>query len=133
MAIYAVVLAFGATLFTGNFPGLPGHYTSNVEVNGHPYYLDLYEIPFPQFGNNSTPPADVLFHNVTFWIWVTGWYSAEGGYVHGNGTEANGTTYPFLLGGLLSDPDRATLFVSPDTEFAVGWSGELFLELLVKV
>ncbi len=132
-SLFAAALVFGAALFSGSIPGLGGHFTSNVKLDGHEYYSEQYELPFPQIGNNSTSPAPVLFHNVTFWVWVTGWSSPQGSYVHGNGTEANGTAYPFLLGGLASNVSRVTVYVSPDGRFATAWSGEFFLELLVEI
>jgi hypothetical protein len=132
VAVYVVAIGFGIALFTGNIPGLSGHYSSEVELNGHEYYFLPYLIPLPQLGNNSTSPNEIAFQGVTFWTWLTGWGSSQGGYVHGNGTEANGTSYPFVLGGLLSSPDRTTLYISPDSKFAVGWSGEFVLELMVE-
>jgi hypothetical protein len=133
IAVYAVAIAFGVALFSGSIPGLPGHITSNVKLDGHEYYSELYWIGFPQAANNSTTPAPVHFHNVTFWVWLTGWDSPQGAYVHGNGTETNGTSFPFVLGGMLSNVSRATLYVSPDARFAAAWSGMFYLELMVEV
>ena len=133
IVVYVVALLFGAALFSGSIPGLGGHITSNVRIDGHEYYSESYQIPFPQWGNNSTSPSPVAFHNVTFWLWVTGWYSQWGSYVHGNGTELNGTSYPFVLGGLASNVSRAQLYVAPDATFAVAWSGEFFLQLMVEI
>ncbi|MCI4339099.1 MAG: hypothetical protein L3J68_02040 [Thermoplasmata archaeon] len=133
VAVYAVALTFGAALFSGSIPGLGGHITSNVVIAGHDYYSESYSIPFPQLGNNSTSPAPVAFHNITFWLWETGWYSQYGSYVHGNGTEPGGTSYSFVLGGLASNVSRAVLYISPDDRFAVAWSGEFFLQLMVEI
>jgi hypothetical protein len=120
-------------LFTGNFPGLPGQFTTDVQLDGHEYYSDSYEIPSPAIGNNTTSPSAVAFHNVTFWLWMTGWHSALGSYVHGNGTEANGTLYSFLLGGSSRNAMQTAVYISPDAKFAAAWSGGFFLELLVEV
>jgi hypothetical protein len=133
LAVYAVALAFGLALFSGSLPGLPGHFTTNVRLNGHEYYTDGYFLPFPQLGNNSTPPVSVLFQNVTFWIWTTGWYDPHGSYVHGNGTELNRTTFSFLLGGQANNASRPMLFLAPDGRFGAAWSGGFFLELLVEI
>ena len=135
VAAYAVAIAFGLLLFTGNFPGLPGHFSTETELEGHEYYTDWYPIPSPAFGSNSTPPTAVVFHNLTFWVWTTGWDSPQGSYVRGNGTEPNGTAYPFVLGGLPNNANHETLYVSPDSEFAASWIGsaQSFLELLVEV
>jgi hypothetical protein len=133
VAVYAVALGFGAALFSGSIPGLGGHISPNAEIDGKWYYSESYALPLPQLGNNSTVPVLVLFHNVTFWIWVSDYFSPYGTYVHGNGTELNGTSYPFVLGGLASNASRATVFVSPDAKFAVAWSGELFLQLMVEI
>jgi hypothetical protein len=133
VAVYAVCLAFGALLFSGNFPGIPGHFTSNVEINGREYYSTWYPLPFPTLGSNSTPPATVTFQNVTFWLWETGWGNPQGAFVHGNGTDLNGSSYSFLLGGPALNANRTTLFVSPDGTFGAYWNGQLFVELLVLV
>jgi hypothetical protein len=133
IAVYAVALAFGAALFSGSIPGLGGHVSSNAQIEGHEYYQESYAVPVPVLGSNSTAPAAVVYHNVTFWLWVTGWDSAWGTYVHGNGTEPGGASYPFVLGGLASNASRAVLFLSPDAKFAVAWSGEFFLQLMVEI
>ena len=132
IAVFAAAIAFGVALFSGSLPGLGmGVGPSTATLNGRQYYSEVYSLPFPDLGNNSTPPASVLFHNVTFWTWQTGWGSPLGRFVHGNGTEANGSSYAFLLGGMLSDANRTYLYVSPDGEFAVSWGGEYSLDLLV--
>lgn len=133
VAVYALAIGFGVALFTGNIPGLGGHITTNVKLYGHEYSTDEYYLPAPQPGNTSTSPTAVPFHNVTFWIWVTGWDSPFGTYVHINGTESNGSSYAFVLGGLNSNQSRVTLYVSPDAMFAAAWSGEFFVELLVEI
>jgi len=133
VAVYAVAIGFGVSLFTGSIPGLGGNLDAHVMLDGHAYYSDFYWLGFPSIGNNSTPPASLVFHNVTFWIWLTGWGLPQGSLVHGNGTELNGTSYSFQLGGLPSNPSRTDLFVSPDAKFATAWSGQLFLEVLVEV
>ncbi len=133
VAVYAAAIGFGVALFSGSIPGLGGHFSTNVVLDGHEYYSDSYWIPGPVWGENSTSPAPVPFHNVTFWIWVTDWGSPYGSYVHGNVTESNGTSYAFILGGLPSSPSRTTLYVAPDGHFAAAWSGEFILQLLVEI
>lgn len=133
VAAFAVAIAFGVVLFSGNFPGLGGHISSNVKLNGREYYSDLYFLPFPPLGNNTTSPTTVEFHDVSFQFWLSGWGSLAGSYVHGTGTEPNGTSYPFLLGGMASSANRTALYVSPDDEFAAAWSGEFTLQLMVEV
>jgi hypothetical protein len=131
--VYAVAIGFGVALFSGHFPGLPGQFNSYIRIGGHEYNYDVYEIPFPVLGQNSTSPSPTTYLNVTFWLWVTGWYTPQTSYVHGNGTEANGTSYSFVLGELTSNESRVSLFVSPDSEFAVSWSGGFFMLLLVEI
>ncbi|MGB6442216.1 MAG: hypothetical protein WBF81_02835, partial [Thermoplasmata archaeon] len=121
VAMFVAGIVFGALLFTGNFPGLPGHITSDVSLDGHEYYSDWYPAPFPSFGQNTTAPSEVTFHNVTFRLWISGWGSPYGSYLHGNGTELNGTPDAFVLGGPVSNASRATLYLSADAKFAVGW------------
>jgi hypothetical protein len=133
VAAFAVAIAFGVILFTGNFPGLPGHFTSHVQLNGHQYYSDVYGIPLPAIGANSTTPSAFTFHNVTFSLWVTGWYSALSSCVHGNGTEPNETTYTFGLGECFDDLTGPSLYISPDGLFAASWNGGFFMQLLVEV
>jgi len=133
VAVYEVAIGFGIALFSGHIPGLGGHFTPNVILYGHEYFSEEYLLPVPPFGNNATPPASVSFHNVTFWLWITNWGSAYGTHVHGNGTEANGTSYSFVLAGLKTNQSSGMLYVSPDARFAAEWGGELFLQLLVEV
>ncbi len=131
--VYAVAIGFGIALFAGAVPGVPAPATVYVTVAGHSYFSYGYFLPLPQLGRNSTPPASVEFHNVTFWVWTSGWYDPRGSYVSGNGTEPNGTTYSFVLGGSPTNASRVTTFVAPGGEFAAGWTGGYFLDLLVEV
>jgi hypothetical protein len=133
VAVYAVAIAFGVALFSGNFPGLGGHISTNVNLDGREYYSDVSFLPFPSLGNNTTSPTTVVFHSVTFVFWMTGWGSLVGSFVHGTGTEANGTSYAFLLGGMAGSANRTAIYVSPDDEFAAAWSGEFTLQLMVAV
>jgi hypothetical protein len=133
VAVYAVTIGFGVALFSGNLPGLGGTVSADYGLGGHEYYPDYYSIPTPTWGSNSTTPSSVLFHNVTFWVWVTNWGRAYGALVHGNGTEQNGTTYGFVLGGYEPDHTGTELFVSPDSKLAAIWDGSFILILLVEV
>lgn len=133
VVVYGVLIGFVVALFSGVVPGLGGHITSDVTLNGHQYYPDYYYLPNPAFGNNTTSPLSVQFHNVTFWVWVSNWGGPYGALVHGNGTEANGTSYAFVLGGFEPNKVGTELFVSPDAQFAATWGGGNFLILLVEV
>lgn len=122
-----VMAVFGAALFGGAIPGLKPNYTepSTILVEGEPYYFTSVSLTPPGLLSNHTLPQPYTFHNVTFELWVTNWGSLRGGLVHGNGTEANGTSYPFLLGESVSPPVNTTLFVSPDRLFGAYWPGGL--------
>jgi len=133
VVVYALAIGFGVALFTGSLPGLGGHITSNVLLDGREYATSAYFLPFPMLGTNSTPARAVVFDNVTFWIWTTGWYDPHGSFVHGNGTAVGGSTYSFLLGGMANNASRPMLFVAPDQTFAVDWGGGAFLQLLVEL
>jgi hypothetical protein len=132
-AVYALAIGFGVALFSGNIPGLPAHVSSFVTLNGHDYYPDEYDIPSPPLGSNISAPLPVSFHNVTFWVWVTNWGAPTGGYVHVNGTEANGSAYSCALHAEQLEQPGTTLYVSPDSRFAAAWNGGWFLELMVEV
>jgi hypothetical protein len=133
VAVYALAIGFGVALFSGHLPGFEGQITSNVNANGHTYAAESYYIPTPVWGENSTSPSEVVFHSLSFWIWVTNWGSPVGSYVHVNATETNGTSYALVLGGLLSSPNRTSVAFSPDQQFGAEWSGELFMQLLVEL
>lgn len=123
-----VMAVFGAALFGGAIPGLTPNYAppSFLELDGQPYYYTTVTVaPLLPLGT-STPPAYFPFHNVTFAIWISDWYSLTGGMVNGNGTELNGTVYSFALGVSVHPPSNVTLFVSPDHVFAVYWGGGVF-------
>jgi len=130
---FVAIAIFGIALFGGFIPGLRPNYTepSTVDVRGLSYYWANYAFPWPYPPANTTAPSEVEFHNVTFHIWVTNWYSGTGGYVNGNGTERNGSVYTFRLGGSGLSANASTLYVSPDTEFGAAWDGQSFVELLV--
>lgn len=128
----------GIALFGGLIPGLRPNYSApaTTTIAGHLYYVDSSPLLVPFF-SNSTSPWNVTFHNVTFELRLTNWYSTNGGIVHGNGTEANGTRYAFALGERLPNGSRPALFVSPDSVFAAawtgGWFGSLSIGLMVEV
>jgi hypothetical protein len=120
-----VMAAFGAALFGGFIPGLKPNYSApNILVlNGERFYFTTVFPATPFFPGNSTLPQSFTFHNVSFALWVSNWYSPNGGLVHGNGTELNGTVYSFVLGFSTIPPLNATQFISPDRVFAVSWPG----------
>ncbi len=122
-----VMGAFGAALFGGAIPGLKPNYSEPnvVVVGGESYDFTTVGLTTPTLPLDHTSPQSFAFHNVTFALWVTHWYSLSGGLVYGNGTEPNGTVYAFVLGESTSPPVNTTLFVSPDREFAVYWPGGL--------
>lgn len=120
-----VMAVFGAALFGGAIPGLkPNYSTPTVLVlDGQQYHFTTFFFNQPFYPLNHTSPQFTSFHNVSFAIWVTNWYSPWGGIVHGNGTETNGTVYSFELGDSPAPRVNTTLFVSPDHQFAVYWPG----------
>jgi hypothetical protein len=120
-----VMGAFGAALFGGAIPGLKPTYSEPkvVVVDGEPYDFTTVSLTTPTLPLDYTSPQSFALHNVTFALWVSNWFSLSGGLVHGNGTEANGTVYSFILGESTSPPVNATLFVSSDRGFAVYWPG----------
>jgi hypothetical protein len=134
-----VMGAFGAALFGGAIPGLKPNYTepSTAVLDGEQYYYTNVFLSMPLFPINHTSPQFTTFHNVTFAIWLTNWYSVTGGLVRGNGTERNGTAYSFILGESETPPVNTTLFISPDRVFAAYWHGGFLggfsVQLLVKV
>lgn len=130
---FALAIGFGVALFSGHFPGLPGQIPTGVTLDGHQYSADTYYLGIPAIGSNRTLPSSVAVGNITFWVWTTGWYTWNGTWLHGNGTEPNGTTYSFVLGGTPSNPGRPTTFIAPGAAFAVTWGGGLFAQLLVEI
>ncbi len=122
-----VMAAFGAALFGGAIPGLKPNYSepSTLMLDGEPSYFTGVSLTFPAFLLNYSLPESYAFHNVTFTLWVSNWNSFAGGLVHGNGTEPNGTVYPFVLGESTTPPVNATFYLSPDRVFAVYWPGGL--------
>ena len=121
---FVVWLAVGVLLFGGFLPGLkPTLATTDlVTIGGQPYHYELTSLHAPFF-TNFTRPWNVTFYNVTFELWLTDWYSANGGVLHGIGTEPNGTSYPFVLGVLSPNGSRPTYYFSPDLAFGIGWLG----------
>lgn len=134
-----VMAVSGILLFGGFLPGLHPDFSAPaiVTLDGHSYYIEptVLQVPLPV--GTSSGPWNVTFHNVTFTLWLTGWYSGPGGIVHGIGTEPNGTAYPFSLGGYAANGTRANLFLSPDSAFGCAWTGGPFggvtAQLLVEV
>jgi hypothetical protein len=130
---------FGAALFGGAIPGLkPNLSEPNViSLDGGSYFLTTFVLSGPLFPLNHTSPQTVAFHNVSFAFWLTNWYAFTGGVVHGNGTEANGTVYSFVLGESSVPPVNTTLYLSPDRAFAVSWPGGPlagpWVQLMVRV
>lgn len=123
-----VMGVFGGLLFGGVLPGLKPNYSepSTVTIAGEAYYYTLVQVRSPNLFSNSTSPEQFLFHNVSFFLWVTNWDSFSGGLVHGNGTEPNGTVTSFVLGISANPPVDSQLFVAPDRFFAVSWPGGMF-------
>jgi hypothetical protein len=120
----AVMAVIGVALFGGYLPGIKPNLSGPAiaTVDGRQYYTEATPLKIP-FLANSTPPWNVSFRNVTFELSLSDWYSATGGIVRGNGTEASGTRYPFELGELFANGSRAQLYLSPDGVFGVGWGG----------
>jgi hypothetical protein len=120
-----VMGGFGAALFGGVIPGLKPDYSApNILIlNGERYYFTTVFLPMPIYPVNHTEPLTFPFHAVNFTLWLSNWYAFTGGLVRGNGTEANGTVYSFVLGTSLSPPVNTTQFISPDRQFAVSWPG----------
>jgi hypothetical protein len=133
VAVYALAIGFGVALYTGSLPGLGGQFSTYTKYDGHEYYTDYVSVPEPSFGQNSTAPASLAFENVTFWYWVTGWGVWADTLVHGNGTEANGTTYAFALGNPSMNESHTTTFFSPDGHFGAWWDGGWALLLYVEI
>jgi len=120
-----VMGGFGAALFGGAIPGLKPNYSEpNILVlNGERYYFTTFFLSTPTYPSNQTAPQSVTFYDVNFTLWVSNWFAFTGGLVHGNGTETNGTVYSFVLGQSSIPPANSTLFVSPDSVFAIYWAG----------
>lgn len=123
-----VMGVFGVALFGGVLPGLKPNYSfpATVSVDGEPYYYTSVALNWPGFLSNFTAPQPYIFHNVSFWLWMTNWGAPMGALVHGNGTEPNGTVSSFVLGESVVPPVNTTFYLSPDRAFAVSWSGGLF-------
>jgi|HubBroStandDraft_1064217.scaffolds.fasta_scaffold06457_9 hypothetical protein len=133
VVVYALAIGFGVALFSGSIPGLGGHFSTNTRIGGHEYYTDEVYVPTPPFGQNVTSPSSVVFENFTFWFWLTGWGTWEETLLHGNGTAANGTSHPFVLGNGSLNTTRTDSYVSPDLRWAAAWDGGSFLGLYVEI
>lgn len=129
----------GAALFGGAIPGLKPNYNApNIEIfNGEKYYFTTVFLNFPFYPVNHSLPHTFPFHGVNFTLWVSNWYSFTGGLVRGNGTEANGTVYSFVLGLSTSPPVNTTFYLSPDRLFGASWPGSplagFWVHLMVHV
>jgi len=119
--------AIGAAVFGGFVPGLRVNPSGpqTIVVDGQPYYYTTVMIALPAPLANSSLPTVAVFHNVTFAMWFIHWGFVTGALVEGNGTETNGTVYPFVLGVSGFPPQNNTLFLSPDHLFGVSWPGLL--------
>jgi hypothetical protein len=128
-----VMAIFGVALFGGLIPGLKPNYNvpSTITYDGRPYYYSHVPVPWPALGANFTQPLKGEFHNVTLWYWVTSWYSITGGYLRGNVTLTNDSTYAFVLGGPETSPAYNTSFVTPGGGAGVFWSGGFSFLFLV--
>lgn len=124
---FAVWAAVGIVLFGGFLPGFKPSFSTTglATIDGRPYHFEYSQVRAPLY-SNYTSPWNVTFFNVTFELWLTDWYSLNGGVLHGIGTEPNGTSYPFVLGKLLPNGTRPLFFLAPDLSFGVGWNGGLF-------
>ena len=135
LVVGLVVLAgFGAALFGGLIPGLTPNYAApNILIlNGERYYFTTVFLSVGILQNSSSPQS-IPFENVTFDLWVSQWTSFQGGLVHGNGTEPNGTVYSFVLGSSLHPPVNTSLYISPDHAFAIYWPGGPFAGFWVRL
>ncbi len=120
-----IMAVIGVLLFGGFLPGIHPDFSGPdiVTLQGHQYYEAPTVLHVPIGLVNSTDPWNVTFHNVTFRLWLTNWYSGPGGLVNGDVTEPNGTSYPFVLGGYDLNGSRAFLYLSPDRFFGASWAG----------
>jgi hypothetical protein len=132
---FVACLCVGVVLFSGWVPGFRPNYTepATVVLQGHTYYWTDTGVPYPTPPVNQSQPVVTLFHNVTFHLWVTGWYETVQGLVHGNASLPNGTVYWFVLGGPAYEANRSTLYLSPDFAFGASWNGQLFIQLYALV
>jgi hypothetical protein len=132
-----ILMAVGIALFGGLLPGIHPNLAipDVVTVQGHQFYVEVSPLHVPFFAN-QTSPWNVTFRNVTFRLWLTNWYSATGGVVHGVGTEPNGTSAAFTLGAALPNGSRVSLYLAPDFGWGVWWTGGFAggysVQLLVK-
>lgn len=129
-----VMGAIGIALFGGLLPGIKPNFgaPSVITVDGQKYYSETTPLEFPIL-TNTTAPWNVSFEHVTFELWLTNWYSPQGGLVHGIGTEPNGSSYSFVLGMQHASSVPVTLYLSPDRLFGAAWSGGPFGGFLVQL
>ena len=125
----------GGLLFGGIIPGLKPNYSepATVTIGGESYYYTQVKLQSPALFSNSTTPQAFLFHNISFFLWVTNWNSFTGGLVWGNGTEPNGTVSHFVLGQSKNPPVDVDFYVAPDRAFAVSWPGGWFAGTTVRL
>jgi len=130
-----VIAVIGILLFGGLIPGLHPNYSSptTVTYDGHVYYYASVPVPWAPIGSNFSTPERLLLHNVTFWVWVTNWYSLTGGVLRGNVTVLNGSVYSFALGSPEVNRTYSPLFESPGGAVVVVWAGGLDFQPLVEV
>lgn len=135
LAICLVASAiFGVLLFGGYLPGFKPNLSAvpTTTLEGEQYYVTTSGLPLVGLSKWSTP-WNVTFENVTFGFQVENWNLANGRIVFGNGTEANGTRYGFVLGVADANGTRTSLFLSPDQEFGVSWYGGWFSQLVLTI
>ncbi len=127
-------LVFGAVLFGGYIPGLKANLSapSYATFDGRQFYVEVVPLHPPGLSSTS-PPWNVSYRGVVFNLSIGNWYSLAGGVVHGNGTEANGTTFGFALGERDANGSRVTTFVSPDAVFAAFYPGGGVLSLSMEL
>jgi len=123
----------GILLFAGDLPGLHPQYSgfSTTSYDGRTYYWTNVPLPFEYMGDAKTPPQMTVFHNVTFWTWLTNWTLLGNGYLHGNASGSNGTLYTFVLGGPPSAANRTNVYAAPGGAVVVEWTVDTSFTLLV--
>jgi len=120
-----VMAVVGGVLFAGLLPGAKPTFAAPTiaVIDGESYYVEAVALSVPPLFQNSSAPQAFDFHNVTFELWVSNWYSFDAAEVHGNGTEPNGTVFSFALGPTATTSSSSTLYLSPDRLFGIEWAG----------